>query len=82
MRQKQPPVGAVLGHVAERSGAVFISDPGPSMKKKSPSGKKKGWGCTTGPAFQAEIEEFRPFLNMDRRFLCGINRVHADVAGQ
>lgn len=38
--RKEPPAGAVLGHVAESSGAVFISDPGPSRKKKSPSGKK------------------------------------------
>lgn len=53
--QKQPPVGAVLGHVAERSGAVFISDPGPSVKKKSPSGKKKkkktGLGMHNGTSF-------------------------------
>ena len=43
----KPPVGAVLGHVAQRNGAVFLlSDPGPSMKK--PTERQKGWGCTTG----------------------------------
>lgn len=54
--KKQPPVGAVLGHVAERNGAVFISDPGPSMKKKSPSGKRAG-DAQRGPALQAEIQD-------------------------
>lgn len=36
------PVGAVLGHVAQRSGAVFLRDPGPSMKK--PERAVKGLG--------------------------------------
>lgn len=51
---------AVLGHVAKRSGAVFISDPGPSMKKKSPSGKRAG-DAQRGPALQAEIQDCWPF---------------------
>lgn len=40
---RKPPVGAVLGHVAQRNGAVFIADPGPPMKKKKiASGKRAG----------------------------------------
>lgn len=39
---EKPPVGAVLlGHVAQRSGAVFLSDPGPSMKKKTDRAAKR-----------------------------------------
>lgn len=39
---RKPPVGAVLGHVARRNGAVSIADPGPSMKKNDRAAKGLG----------------------------------------
>lgn len=80
---RKPPVGAVLGHVARRDGAVFIADPGPSMKKTTE--RQKGWGCTTGQkkhGFVGEKTGLLILLNMECHLLCGINRVYADVAGQ
>lgn len=41
-RAGKPPVGAVGGHVAQRNGAVFTADPGPSVKKRGASGKRAG----------------------------------------
>lgn len=52
---KKPPVGAVLGHVAQRNGAVFISDPGPSIKKKNDRAAK-GLGMHNG---REELQLYR-----------------------
>lgn len=46
----KPPVGAVAGHVAQRNGAVFTADPGPSMKKKKEERAVKGLGMHSGTA--------------------------------
>lgn len=47
-RAGKPPVGAVAGHVAQRNGAVFTADPGPSMKKEERA--VKGLGMHSGTA--------------------------------
>lgn len=80
--KEQPPVGAVVGHVAERSGAVFISDPARSVDEKEITERQKGWGCTTRSSFPGGNSRLSTPRSMERRFLCGINRVVADVDGQ
>ncbi|KAL7393744.1 hypothetical protein ABVT39_015459 [Epinephelus coioides] len=54
---KKPPVGAVLGHVAQRNGAVFLSDP--SMKKKYRASGRRAGGCTTAQRKQLHRRKTR-----------------------
>lgn len=43
---EKPPVGAVLGHVAQRNGAVFHPDP--SMRKKRKKATERGMHSGAG----------------------------------
>lgn len=50
-----------------------------SVDEKEITERQKGWGCTTVTSFTGRL---LTLLSMEWTFLCGINRVHANVAGQ
>lgn len=69
---EKPPVGAVLGHVAQRNGAVFHPDP--SMRKKEK--RRPRGGCTAGQekgSFTGGKSWLLKLLNMESRLVCGIS---------
>lgn len=69
---EKPPVGAFLGHVAQRNGAVFHPDP--SMRKKEK--RRPRGGCTAGQekgSFTGGKSWLLKLLNMESRLVCGIS---------
>lgn len=51
-------------------------------KRNHRAAKKKGLGMHNGTSFTGGYSGPLTLLSMECRFLCGINLVHADVAGQ